>query len=59
MSFLLEFGEIGEGPLGHNQPYPMPDPRFLGPTTQRSLILLANRTQHSDLRGLGLDEYKS
>jgi hypothetical protein len=55
MSFLLEFGEIGEGPLGHNQP----DPRFLGPTTQRSWVLLANRTQHSDLRGLGLDEYKS
>jgi len=66
MSFLLEFGEIGEGPLGHNQPYPMPDSRLLDPTAQRSWVLLqrywvllANRTQHSDPRGLGLDEYKS
>jgi hypothetical protein len=59
MSFLLEFGEIGEGPLGHNQPYPMPDSRLLGPTAQRSWVLLANRTQHLDPRGLGLNEYKS
>jgi len=34
MSFFLKFGEIEEGPLGHDQPYPILDSRLLGPTAQ-------------------------
>jgi hypothetical protein len=34
MSFFLKFGEIEEGPLGHDQSYPILDSRLLGPTAQ-------------------------
>jgi len=34
MSFFSEFGEIEEQPFGHDQPYPIPDPRLLDPAIQ-------------------------